>query len=131
MKLIIVRGLPGSGKSTFAQTFPFTVHLEADMFFLNDVGEYKFDSQLLGRAHTWCQETTKILLRSGNSVIVSNTFTTMKEINPYLDIAKNIKGCTVEVYRTTKNYGSVHNVPKEAIQRMADRFVDYPGEVFI
>ena len=39
--LYIVRGIPGSGKSTFAKSLGGT-HFEADMFFMKD-GEYKFD----------------------------------------------------------------------------------------
>jgi len=40
-ELILVRGLPGSGKSTFAKSLG-GVHIETDMFFIQD-GEYKFD----------------------------------------------------------------------------------------
>jgi len=40
-KLILVRGLPGSGKSTFAKTFG-CLHVEADMFYIVG-GKYRFD----------------------------------------------------------------------------------------
>ena len=40
--LYIVRGLPGSGKSTFAHTLDCPV-FEADMFFVNSEGVYNFD----------------------------------------------------------------------------------------
>ena len=39
--LYIVRGIPGSGKSTFAKSLGGT-HFEADMFFMKN-GEYKYD----------------------------------------------------------------------------------------
>jgi Tfp pilus assembly pilus retraction ATPase PilT len=39
--LYLVRGIPGSGKSTFAKTLS-GEYYEADMFFMVD-GEYKFD----------------------------------------------------------------------------------------
>ena len=51
--LYIARGLPSSGKSTFAKTLGGT-HFEADMFFMVD-GEYKFDHTKLKEAHEWCR----------------------------------------------------------------------------
>ena len=43
MRLILVRGVPGSGKSTFAaKVFPGAFHVENDMFHVKD-GEYRFD----------------------------------------------------------------------------------------
>lgn len=43
--LTLIRGLPGSGKSTMAKFIAGdtdAVHLEADMYFIKD-GEYKFE----------------------------------------------------------------------------------------
>lgn len=129
--LIIVRGIPGSGKSTFVKThFPSYIHLEADMFFTNFDGDYKFDVSLLGAAHTWCINTARIFMNNKKDVVVSNTFTTIKEMKPYLEHAVD-SGIDVKVFRMVKEYGSVHNVPPEAIQRMKDRFQDYDGELFI
>lgn len=39
-KLILIRGLPGSGKSTLAETMTGFEHLEADMFFIDEKGDY-------------------------------------------------------------------------------------------
>jgi hypothetical protein len=48
--LIIVRGIAGSGKTTFVKkTFPEAAHYEADMFF-EQKGEYKFDASKLKRS---------------------------------------------------------------------------------
>ena len=126
-KLYIFRGLPGSGKSTAAKMLGIP-HAEADMFFMRD-GQYVFDASLLGAAHAHCKRTVELMLDDGDAV-VSNTFTTMKELKPYLELAAE-KGVEVEVRRFTSNYGSVHNVPEEAMTRMRNRMVDFPGEKLI
>ena len=129
--LILVRGIPGSGKSTFAKNkHSSAVRLEADMFFVGPNGDYNFDPTLLGAAHTWCINTARIFMNQGMDVVVSNTFTTLKEMKPYLEHANN-SGIDIQVYRMIKEYGSVHNVPPDAIQRMKDRFQDYDGEYFV
>lgn len=128
MTLILIRGLPGSGKSTLAKRLQVNyldaVHLEADMWFVDSKGQYCFNRSLLSTAHQWCIQTASILLNSGQTVIVSNTFTTVEEMQPYLDHAKNL-GCEVKVYYLTGNYGNIHNVPEDVIKRMADRFEGY------
>ena len=59
-KLILLRGLPGSGKSTFAKSISneSTGHIESDMFFVKD-GEYKFDGSKIKDAHNWCQDVVE------------------------------------------------------------------------
>ena len=51
-QLILLRGLPGSGKSTFAKSLG-GIHIEADQYFMQD-GEYKFDASQLKHAHNYC-----------------------------------------------------------------------------
>lgn len=123
MNLILIRGLPGSGKSTLAKqlrSLEIPDHWEADMFFVED-GKYEFNRMKIGEAHKWCQEQTRNSLVSGRSTIVSNTFTTKREIEPYLEIAKET-GATVSVILCQNNYGSIHNVPEETMKRMKERF---------
>ena len=89
-KMLVIRGVPGSGKSTLAKIMASQLnaeHFEADMFFMQD-GQYKFDFSLLPNAHRWCQNSVDKALSLNQPVIVSNTFTTFKEIKPYLDICK-------------------------------------------
>lgn len=132
-KLVIVRAPSGFGKTTWAKEFVnyeivnYT-HLEADMFHVNDVGEYVWKPENLKAAHKWCFDTTKILLRNGQNVIVSNTFTRISEFSEYITWAKQ-NGHEVIVNRLYKNYGNVHNVPEDRVQAMIDRMEDYPGEI--
>lgn len=72
MKLILVRGLPGSGKSTYARSLGIR-HYEADDFFQTPNG-WEFRPMELPAAHYWCLDATDTSLSIGESVVVSNTF---------------------------------------------------------
>lgn len=122
MKLTIIRGLPGSGKSTLAKKID-AIHFEADMYFVNYKGEYKFNPSKIKLAHKWCQKEVELTLAGGESVVVSNTFTQRWEMQPYLDMAKKL-GAEVEAIKCTGDYGNIHGVPEDAIQRMRDRWED-------
>ena len=118
--LYIIRGLPGSGKSTLAKRMLAEgiaeEHYEADMFFVyNDV--YDFNPKLLSKAHRWCLNEVHAALLDGKNVVVSNTFTTLKELRAY-----TILGFPYEIIECIGNYESVHNVPKENIERMRARW---------
>lgn len=120
-KLIIVRGIPGAGKSTFAKTLlcGHNILLEADMYLYKETGDFHFSK--LYRAHQWCLDTTKILMIQGKEVIVANTFTTWAEIVDYVKFAKELNYC-IEVHTITTQFNSIHNVPIKTMNRMRARF---------
>ena len=125
--LYIVRGIPGSGKSTFAKSLG-GVHFEADMFFMKD-GEYKFDMFKLKEAHKWCQNSvnTAMILNTtagiNQTIVVSNTFTQEWEMKPYFDIAE-VYGYKVFSIIVENRHGGVneHNVPEEVLSLMKNRY---------
>lgn len=125
-KLYLVRGLPGSGKTTFAKTLS-CAHFEADMFFVRH-GEYKFNGDKIRNAHQWCQKMVEACVKDGVEVVVSNTFTTLKEMEFYLNLGTI---ADVVIYRCDKDYGSTHDVPQDVIHKMKQRFVDYQGEILV
>jgi len=121
--LTICRGIPGSGKSTFAKTLG-GQHYEADMFFINENGEYNFDVTKIKDAHKWCQsfvETNMVL--EYPKIVVSNTFTQEWEMEPYFKLAKEY-GYTVFTIVVENRHGGVnqHGVPEDKLQMMKDRF---------
>ena len=119
-KLTLIRGLPGSGKSTLARKIAAetgAMHVEADMWV--DYSQRR-NPDKLGMAHDICKARANHTLMIGGSVVVSNTFTQQWEMQPYLDMARQY-GVQVEVITATGDYGSVHNVPAEAIQAMRER----------
>jgi tRNA uridine 5-carbamoylmethylation protein Kti12 len=133
LRLILVRGLPGSGKSTIAKTIAqdgTIKHLETDMYWINlKTGEYEFDMNHLADAHEWCQNNTAMWLGMGTSIVVSNTFTTKRELYPYFTIAK-VYGIVPQVILAQNQFDNVHNVPQAVLDRMKDRFEYDISELF-
>ena len=119
-KLIILRGLPGSGKSTLARQLcnqKNLKHVEADMYFENEDGQYLFVKRDLPQAHQWCFEQACRWLEKGEVVVVSNTFVQFWEMAPYINYCKE-KAIEFDVRVCRGSYSSTHDVPKEAIERM-------------
>lgn len=125
--LYLVRGVPGSGKSTFAKSLGGT-HFETDSYFMVD-GEYKFDFTKLKEAHKWCQDsvnTSMILNHTTGShevIVVSNTFTQEWEMKPYFEMAESW-GYRVFSIIVENRHGGVneHGVPEDKIEVMKNRF---------
>ncbi len=125
-KLILVRGLPGSGKSTIAiQNYPQFAHWESDMFFIKKNGEYIFDTRLIHVAHKWCLHKVETDLKSGKNVIVSNTFIARSDIKPYIELANKLN-IEIEVITARGEYGSIHGVSEDIITKMKIRWQEYP-----
>lgn len=137
-KLIVFRGLPGAGKSTMARrmqrhyidTGLTTALYEADMYFIDKDGNYKFDGRMLPHAHAWCRNRVLDALGNCDVVIVANTNLSFDEMNDWKLMADNL-GARMEVFHLKTQYGNVHGVPAETLERMKSREVDYPGETLI
>ena len=120
-KLTLIRGLPGSGKSTMARKIAAetgALHVEDDMWV--DYQQRR-NPDKLGMAHDICKARARHTLAFGGSVVVSNTFAQRWEMQPYLDMARQY-GAQVEIITAMGDYGSVHDVPAEAIQAMRERW---------
>jgi len=122
-KLILLRGLPGAGKSTLAKTFEGARHFEADMFFMDENGNYNFDVTKLREAHEWCRNNVDNTMSFGIDVVVSNTFTQKWEMDAYYELAKK-HGYVVFSLIVENRHGGVnkHNVPEDKLLAMKERF---------
>lgn len=125
--LILVRGLPGSGKSTYADRVSKlndkSKVFEADQFFIDSFGNYNFNAKLLPVAHATCLANAFnwIMEDCDNIAFVANTFTTNREMKPYLDFADQID-IKVDIIEMKENYGSIHGVPQTSINAMEERW---------
>lgn len=132
-KLILVRGLPGSGKSTYAKQYANendgTGHFEADMFFRKWPINYAYDIRLIGAAHDWCYSNTVQQLWRGQDAIVSNTFTKMWEMERYMNIPNIVDDVQVRIVEMCTRYQTIHNVPEEKLKQMAARWEKLPEDV--
>jgi predicted kinase len=131
--LYIVRGLPGSGKSTFAKRLVGEDFLvcEADKFFIDkETGEYNFDFTKIKEAHKFCQDTVETYMKDSllndhfyREIAVSNTFTQEWEMQNYIELAKKY-GYTVFTIVVENRHGgkNIHNVPDDILDKMKERF---------
>ena len=130
--LFLIRGIPGSGKSTFANHIWNEYAIcEADKYFLNkETGEYNFDETKLKSAHEWCRNEVEIRMKDHQinpqyypEIAVSNTFTQEWEMQAYLDLAAKYGYQVVSIIVENRHGKSnVHNVPEETLDKMRKRF---------
>ena len=121
-QLVLLRGLPGAGKSTFANLLG-GIHVEADQYFMQD-GEYKFDASKLKQAHNWCKLRVEHSMEDGaNKITVSNTFTQEWEMEAYFDLAKQWNYRVTSLIVENRHGGvNVHGVPDDKLEQMKNRF---------
>ena len=134
--LIIIRGVPGCGKTTFAEmiattivsmdeyshTIKFPVFTADDYHMKN--GKYDWKQENQGKAHAWCQEQTRNAMQEGLAKIcVANTSTTERELKPYQDLAGNFGYKVHSVIIENRHDGvNVHAVPDATLEKMEIRF---------
>ena len=142
MKAAFIRGLPGSGKTTYADKIinarsaegRHTFHYESDMFFTSDSGVYTFNASLLLQAHNWWFDKFCEALSIGSPsdmVIISNTFIRRKDIQPYLNKCAETPNTEFRILRINTQYQSVHDVPESTMEKMRRRYVSIDGECII
>lgn len=121
-QVIIMRGVSGSGKSTYARTmWPKACVLSSDDFWTRNGGEYtqNFDVTKLGEAHAWnlrrfidyleCAEAP-FWKEPIHTIVIDNTNTTPTEIAPYYAVAQAFKVPLIEIV-------SIDILPARAFER--------------
>ena len=129
--MIIVIGLPGSGKSTFAGFIWNDYAIcEADKFFVGEDGVYRFDASKLRYAHEWRKEEVETRMKDNQNntqyypeIVVSNTFTQEWEMESYYKLAEE-HGYQVHSIIVENRHGgkNIHGVPDDKLEKMKNRF---------
>ena len=141
-KMIVMRGVSGSGKSTrakelvqeFLDTNPEAqvIVCSADQFFVNrESGEYEFDQKKLQQAHSYCRTRAETAMELGvELVVIDNTNTRKWEYEGYVKLASDF-GYEAEVEMVgqldesnLKVYANrnKHGVDLEVVRAQAKRF---------
>lgn len=119
-EIVLIRGLPGSGKSSKAKFMQGHIHLEADMFLMVD-GVYVYDQSKVRGAHEQCLKLAKDNLEKGLNVVVSNTFVKIWELQPYIDL-----GFTFRIVEMKNRWTNIHEVPQDKIEIMKSGWQKLP-----
>ena len=126
---IILRGLPGSGKSTFAAQLARDhghLHLEADQHFMVD-GAYRFDPARLADAHAIVARDALAAMQSGRRVVVANTHVKLWEMAAIIGAAR-LAGRTICFVECRGVWLSVHRLDEPVIASMRSRWERLPSE---
>ena len=98
-RMVIVRGLPGSGKDyltiEWKKKYKDSAFIcSTDDYWLRPDGRYDFNVEIVGHSHVWNQKRAEAVLQKDQKsqydsiVIINNTNITFHEIFPYAKIAK-------------------------------------------
>jgi tRNA uridine 5-carbamoylmethylation protein Kti12 len=120
-EIVLIRGLPGSGKSTAAKQMKNFRHLEADMYFETD-SAYVYDASKVKTAHDWCVAQAKQSLGQGLNVVVSNTFVKIWEMQRYIEL-----GYPFRIIEMNGKYPNIHGVTEQVINQMASGWQKIPA----
>lgn len=120
--LYLIRGLPGSGKTTLAHKLTEWV-CEADDYYMVE-GEYIWSKDKLKEAHAMCQYNCKLAMRAGiETVAVSNTGVKKWESKAYKLLAEEWGYTVIEIV-CKGNFNNIHGVPFEKIEQMRKDWED-------
>lgn len=141
-ELIIMRGVPSSGKSYLANQLAGDT---GEVFSADDYhivnGKYQWKPENVAKAHAWNHERVKeAIKKSINPVIIDNTHIKKWELiklKPIVELAKE-NGYEAKIEEPNPNWyhwdtafntdalfernKKTHNVPRESIQKMVDNY---------
>jgi len=136
--VLILRGLPGSGKSLFLSLLAAYVHISMDEFWTKDGAEYKFDYTRLREGIDWThkQFIEALEVKDSNLPIVVNNVSYLEEHYAFFRDEALLRGHTVLIHTVERpiedciEHG-IHGVPADKVFQMlgAWQHVNGPAQV--
>lgn len=126
--VIIVRGLPGAGKTTFLEFLLPYVHISMDKFWTKDGEEYAFSYDRLNEAIGWTHDQFRQALEDeGNMPVVVDNVSYLYEHYKFFKEYAESQGHPVHVIHIERPLPecidhNTHNVAKDKILNMARRW---------
>ena len=137
--LILLRGVSGAGKSTYAQRIRAKLKglcgltcivCSADDYFMK-TGEYKYDRSKIGKAHEECKRQARQAMNHDIPfVLVDNTNIVRAEFTDYIELAKEFGYITIEkIFGLDLNITELyargrHGVPIDKVKITAQKLAD-------
>lgn len=129
--LVIIRGIPGSGKTTTAKEVVRLLGEEKAAFHEADKDIlYNATEQEVKNSHEQCQG--EVLTCDKQVVVVSNSLTKEAEVEEYVNLFKGkYPKAEVLVYLCAERFQNVNGVPEDVVEDILNSLERYPGEGYV
>ena len=121
-RMQIIRGLPGSGKTTLAvKRYSHLMRIETDMYF-NRRGAYRFTLETNRRAVEWFQDEVENMCASGLDFVVTGVLAAHTERLDEVIETGILYGYDIYIKTLTSQHKTIHGVPERHLDGMRKSF---------
>lgn len=137
MKVDIICGISGSGKSTYAKNLGADIICSVDDYFVNAEGEYEFNHAMVEQAHKKCLRLYASVIvsppDSASHVVVDNANTMITAVAPYAALARafdhDLEITILECDPVVAARRNIHNVPLADIMAQFHRIKELQAQL--